>query len=147
MSTLQQTLLDTVNYKVMAYCEISPRRILDLTVARIKRRHVMRQETRMLRIKFVKPPIITASVLCHLATHWYRGSTDEILQINQVFVPAVGDRDSDDLRQNSSALFPSSYYVNFLNLPSIKEKIGAVPAYSECSGGSLFGRTGDVRLG
>jgi len=65
--------------------------------------------------------------------------------VEKVFIPAVGDRDSDDLRQNSSALFPPSFYVDFLSLPSIKKKIGAVSTYSECADPpfELFVRTGD----
>lgn len=67
--------------------------------------------------------------------------------VENVFVPAVGDRDSDDLRQNSSALFPPEFYVDFLSLPSVKAKIGAVSTYSECADApfELFTRTGDVR--
>jgi hypothetical protein len=64
-----------------------------------------------------------------------------------VFIPAVGDRDSDDLRQNSSALFPPEFYVRFLNDPTIRAKIGAEVSYSECPNAPfvLFERTGDVR--
>ena len=71
-----------------------------------------------------------------------------MVQIDYVFVPAVGDRDSDDLRQNASALFPPEYYVNFLQLASIKEKIGATSHYSECPDApyDLFERTGDVSI-
>ncbi|KII91592.1 hypothetical protein PLICRDRAFT_38372 [Plicaturopsis crispa FD-325 SS-3] len=65
--------------------------------------------------------------------------------VDNVFVPAVGDRDSDDLRQNSSALFPSESYVNFLSLNSIKKKIGANSTYGECPDApfELFEKTGD----
>ncbi|KAI0658185.1 alpha/beta-hydrolase [Cubamyces menziesii] len=64
--------------------------------------------------------------------------------IDNVFVPAVGDRDSDDLRQNASSPnpFPPEFYVKFLRNATIVEKIGAEARYSECSN-SLFGRTGD----
>ncbi|KAF5384232.1 hypothetical protein D9615_003476 [Tricholomella constricta] len=50
-----------------------------------------------------------------------------------VFIPAVGDRDSDDLRQNSSALFPPEFYVDFLGQESIRQQIGAESIYSECA--------------
>lgn len=70
------------------------------------------------------------------------------LQIDNVFVPAVGDRDSDDLRQNSSALFPPEFYVTLLHNATIKKLIGATSTYSECSGpvDNLFDKTGDVRF-
>ena len=48
-------------------------------------------------------------------------------------MPAVGDRDDEDLRQNSSALFPPEYYTNYLALKSVTKKIGAVSTYSECA--------------
>lgn len=66
--------------------------------------------------------------------------------MDNVFVPAVGDRDSDDLRQNSSALFPPEFYVDFLRNTTIMAKIGAEARYSECPNApfSLFEKTGDV---
>ncbi|KAG6815520.1 hypothetical protein H0H87_001000, partial [Tephrocybe sp. NHM501043] len=70
-----------------------------------------------------------------------------VLQIENVFVPAVGDRDSDDLRQNGSApLFPPEYYVDFLGQATIRRSVGAEVAYSECANAPnrLFGKTGDV---
>ncbi|KAK0460685.1 alpha/beta-hydrolase [Desarmillaria tabescens] len=65
--------------------------------------------------------------------------------VENIFVPAVGDRDSDDLRQNSSALFPPSFYIDFLSNTTIKERIGATSDYSECADApfELFVRTGD----
>ncbi|PFH51148.1 hypothetical protein AMATHDRAFT_143154 [Amanita thiersii Skay4041] len=65
--------------------------------------------------------------------------------VDKLFIPAVGDRDSDDLRQNSSALFPPEFYVNFLNIPEIQAKIGAEAKYQECPDAPflLFVRTGD----
>ncbi|KAJ6625126.1 alpha/beta-hydrolase [Mycena sp. CBHHK59/15] len=62
--------------------------------------------------------------------------------IDTLFVPAVGNRDSDDLRQNSSALFPPEYYLNYLALTDVKTQIGAETTYQECAN-TLFGRTGD----
>ncbi|KAH0831251.1 Alpha/Beta hydrolase protein [Lanmaoa asiatica] len=64
---------------------------------------------------------------------------------NNIFVPAVGDRDSYDLRQNSSALFPPEYYLNYLSLPEVTSKIGAETTYQECPNGpyDLFAKTGD----
>ncbi|KAF8056296.1 Alpha/Beta hydrolase protein [Lyophyllum atratum] len=65
--------------------------------------------------------------------------------VDKVFVPSIGDRDVNDLRQNSSALFPPEYYVDFLGQASIQQKIGAESAYSECPDAPfrLFVRTGD----
>ncbi|KAF7986017.1 hypothetical protein HWV62_41356 [Athelia sp. TMB] len=65
--------------------------------------------------------------------------------INTIFVPAVGDRDDEDLRQNSSALFPPEYYTKYLALKSTTKKIGAVSTYSECADHpyNLFEKTGD----
>ncbi|KDR67991.1 hypothetical protein GALMADRAFT_1058390 [Galerina marginata CBS 339.88] len=62
-----------------------------------------------------------------------------------LFSPAVGNRDSDDLRQNSSSLFPPEFYVNFLHSTSIMTKIGAQAKYSECPDApfELFSKTGD----
>ncbi|KAF7794211.1 hypothetical protein EIP86_005343 [Pleurotus ostreatoroseus] len=45
--------------------------------------------------------------------------------VENVFIPAVGDRDSDDLRQNSSALFPPEFYVTFLHNSTITTLIGS----------------------
>lgn len=69
------------------------------------------------------------------------------MQVDNLFVPAVGNRDSDDLRQNSSALFPPEFYVNFLHTTAIKNKIGAQTTYQECPDApfELFEKTGDVR--
>ena len=68
-------------------------------------------------------------------------------QVSNVFAPAVGDRDSDDLRQNSSTPnpFPPDFYVDFLRNATVMQRIGAQARYTECSGavGSQFGRTGD----
>ncbi|KAI6014409.1 Alpha/Beta hydrolase protein [Pisolithus microcarpus] len=49
-----------------------------------------------------------------------------------VLTPAIGNYDPYDLRQNSSALFPPEYYVNYLSIESVKERIGAETAYEEC---------------
>ena len=66
------------------------------------------------------------------------------IQIENLFAPAVGDRDSDDLRQNASSPnpFPPEFYVSFLRNTTVMQKIGAQVRYSECSS-SQFGRTGD----
>lgn len=53
------------------------------------------------------------------------------VQPNNVFTPAIGDRDLYDLRQHSSALFPPEYYTNYL-AESSATKISAVSVYSEC---------------
>ena len=59
----------------------------------------------------------------------------------------MGDRDSDDLRQNSSTPnpFPPEFYVDFLRNTTIMKKIGAEVRYSECSDpvDDQFSRTGD----
>ncbi|KIM82781.1 hypothetical protein PILCRDRAFT_784713 [Piloderma croceum F 1598] len=62
-----------------------------------------------------------------------------------IFNPAVGDRDSYDLRQNASALFPPEYYTKYLADPSVLKKIGATSRYSECSDsvGANFAKTAD----
>ncbi|KAF8184809.1 alpha/beta-hydrolase [Pholiota molesta] len=57
----------------------------------------------------------------------------QLLRIYNVFSPAVGDRDSDDLRQISSALFPPEFYLNFLRSASVKALIGANSTYRECA--------------
>ena len=70
-----------------------------------------------------------------------------MIQIENLFAPAVGDRDSDDLRQNSSTPnpFPPEFYVSVLRNATIMQKIGAQARYSECSNavGNQFSRTGD----
>ncbi|KAI5118652.1 hypothetical protein M0805_002572 [Coniferiporia weirii] len=65
--------------------------------------------------------------------------------VDNVFVPAVGNRDSDDLRQNSSALFPPEYYLNLLANETIMALIGAESTYGECPDPpfELFTKTGD----
>lgn len=65
--------------------------------------------------------------------------------INTMFVPAVGNLDNLDLRQNSSALFPPEYYLNLLANSTIMNKIGAESTYSECADPpyELFVGTGD----
>ena len=71
-----------------------------------------------------------------------------IFKVNNVYFPAVGDRDANDLRQNSSALFPSESYVDFLHQADIQKKIGAEVQYLECPEApfNLFAKTGDVRF-
>lgn len=66
--------------------------------------------------------------------------------MENVFVPAVGDRDSDDLRQNSSALFPPEFYLKLLRNQTVKNLIGAESNYAECADRpfELFTTTGDV---
>lgn len=67
-------------------------------------------------------------------------------QSDNLFSPAVGNRDPDDLRQNSSASFPPEFYVSFLQSKSIMTKIGAGTKYQECPDApfELFSKTGDV---
>ncbi|KAF8810683.1 putative carboxypeptidase S1, partial [Phlegmacium glaucopus] len=56
-----------------------------------------------------------------------------------------GNLDADDLRQNSSALFPPEFYVNYLHEASIKKRIGAEVQYKECPDAPFeqFVKTGD----
>jgi hypothetical protein len=70
----------------------------------------------------------------------------ELFQINNVFNPAVGDYDSYDIRQNSSALFPPEYYVHYLHKKDVVKKIGAQVKYEECPDAPYeqFVKTGDV---
>ncbi|CAA7262537.1 unnamed protein product [Cyclocybe aegerita] len=68
--------------------------------------------------------------------------------IDNVFSPAVGDHDANDLRQsgNSTTPFPPNFYVTFLNLNSTRQKIGAeVARFRACANApfNLFVRTGD----
>ncbi|EIW52048.1 alpha/beta-hydrolase [Trametes versicolor FP-101664 SS1] len=74
------------------------------------------------------------------------GTADDFC-VENVFFAAVGDRDSDDLRQNSSTPnpFPPEFYVKFLRNATILDKIGAQGRYAECSNpvGNQFSRTGD----
>ena len=67
-------------------------------------------------------------------------------QYNHISKPAVGNRDIDDLRQNSPALFPPKYYVHYLGNPEVMNKIGAETTYQECANApsQLFVKTGDV---
>ena len=67
-------------------------------------------------------------------------------QFEQTYLPIIGDRDPYDLRQNSSALFPPEFYLNYLANPAVKAKIGATSVYSECPDPpfELFINTGDV---
>jgi len=70
-----------------------------------------------------------------------------LMQVENLFIPAVGDRDSDDLRQNASGpVFPPEFYVSFLRERSVMTAIGAEARYSECPDApfELFTRTGDV---
>lgn len=47
-----------------------------------------------------------------------------------MFVPAIGDRDDNDLRQNASALFPPEFYLDLLANETVKEMIGAKVRFS-----------------
>lgn len=62
-----------------------------------------------------------------------------------VFTPAVENHDPYDLRQNSSALFPPKYYIDYLNTPVVVKQIGAETRFNACSHepNSLVIQTGD----
>jgi hypothetical protein len=70
----------------------------------------------------------------------------KLVQIDNVFTPAVGDYDSYDIRQNSSALFPPEYYMYYLRKEDVMKKIGAQVKYEECPNAPYeqFVKTGDV---
>ncbi|KAI9567731.1 Alpha/Beta hydrolase protein [Boletus coccyginus] len=65
--------------------------------------------------------------------------------LNYVYVPAVGDRDPYDLRQNSSALSTPDHFADYLRLPQVMSAIGAETTFQECPDGpyELFVETGD----
>jgi hypothetical protein len=65
-----------------------------------------------------------------------------------MFIPAVGDREPNDLRQKNPADFPSKSYINFLHQANIQKKIGAEVEYVECSQERFndFNKTGDVHF-
>ena len=67
-------------------------------------------------------------------------------QIENVLIPAVGNHDINDLRQNASALFPPEYYVDYLVRADVRKAIGAETEYGECPDAPYipFSRTGDV---
>ncbi|KAG1740419.1 Alpha/Beta hydrolase protein [Suillus paluster] len=65
--------------------------------------------------------------------------------IGNLLIPAVGDYDAYDLRQNSFALFPHEYYVDYLREKDVMKKIGTQVQYEECLDAprGLFRQTGD----
>ncbi|KAH8103295.1 alpha/beta-hydrolase [Cristinia sonorae] len=67
--------------------------------------------------------------------------------VQNIFSPAVGNRDSDDLRQsaNSQNPFPPEFYLTFLRNQTVLSKIGAQAKFSECANApfSQFSKTGD----
>ncbi|TRM57134.1 Alpha/Beta hydrolase protein [Schizophyllum amplum] len=62
------------------------------------------------------------------------GTADDYC-IENVFVPAVGNLSSYDLRQNASSdnVFPPEYYADYLSQDHILDAIGAESAFVECS--------------
>ncbi|KAI6128863.1 alpha beta-hydrolase [Pisolithus croceorrhizus] len=72
-------------------------------------------------------------------------SADNYCVREYVVTPAMGNYDPYDLRQNSSALFPPEYYLNYLSIESVKEQIGAETTYEECPNKPYFKiiKTGD----
>ncbi|KAG2345234.1 alpha/beta-hydrolase [Suillus weaverae] len=65
--------------------------------------------------------------------------------IDNLYYPAVEGYDQHDLRQNSSALFPPEYYVDYLREMDVMKKIGAEVRYEECANAPMeqFAKTGD----
>ncbi|KAF8919845.1 Alpha/Beta hydrolase protein [Mucidula mucida] len=60
---------------------------------------------------------------------------------NDVFLPLVGDREADDLRQNSSTgkVFPPTFYADFIRDKGVKKLIGAKGAtFDQCDSSAHF---------
>lgn len=96
---------------------------------------------------YVLRPMISVSVIlvnCRFSTHL----ACSFEQNQHIFLPAIQDRDSDDLRQfsNSTNPFPPTYYVSFLHSHSVLDAIGATSAYDACSSDvqAGFNSTGEV---
>lgn len=68
------------------------------------------------------------------------------MQNDYVFNPLVGQRDAYDLRQNSSALFPPTYYITYLASQNVMLKIGAEVSFQPCNNdtNALVLESGDV---
>jgi len=60
----------------------------------------------------------------------------------------MGNYDPYDLQQNSSALFPPEYYVDYLHTPAVMKQIGAESNYGECPDAPYYRviNTGDVHI-
>lgn len=96
-------------------------------------------------IRYVAGPITFVYAPTQLS---FRVETDSsVFQGNNIFGPAVGDRDDLDLRQNASSpnLFPPEFYVTYLRQPDVVSRIGAQARYQECPNAPFipFARTGD----
>jgi hypothetical protein len=65
-------------------------------------------------------------------------------QVENIYDIYLG-RDEYDMRELSPDPFPYSFYIAYLNSPTVQTAIGAFQNYSESSGtvGSAFGSTGD----
>lgn len=78
-------------------------------------------------------------------------SSNEICQdadnycVDNLYYPAVNGYDQNDLRQNSSVLFPPEYYVDYLRENHVMKNIGAEVKYEACADAPMeqFAKTGD----
>ena len=113
--------------------------------AKNRKKLAMQQETQMHLMKSVVQQMPFAYVTTSIGILWLFLN---YFKVDNVLTPAIGDRDINDLRQNSSALFPSESYVDFLHQADIQKKIGAKVQYIECADAplNLFENTGDVRI-
>ncbi|KAG1766459.1 Alpha/Beta hydrolase protein [Suillus occidentalis] len=64
---------------------------------------------------------------------------------DNIYYPAANGYDQNDLRQNSSALFPPAYYVNYLREKHVMRNIGAEVEYEACPDAPMeqFAKTAD----
>lgn len=78
----------------------------------------------------------------------YFTDTPRFEQNQNIFLPAIHGRDSDDLRQLSTSTnpFPPTYYKSFLNSDSVRNAIGATTTYDACNDAvqAGFSSTGEV---
>ena len=140
------TRLDMANFNQTLFWQSLTNHTLALGDVEIKNWPAMLQGLAHNRIRYVRRQMIFAWVFSAFSSMSRWVSCFIKSQVTNVFVPAVGDRDSDDLRQNSSALFPPEFYVDYLHTAAIQKKIGAETKYQECPDApfNLFVTTGDV---
>jgi carboxypeptidase C (cathepsin A) len=76
--------------------------------------------------------------VCSFADNFCANNVEEVLDI-------YANRDEYDIRELSPDPFPPTFYVDYLNSPTVQEAIGAYVNFSESNGAvsSAFGSTGD----
>lgn len=76
--------------------------------------------------------------VCSFADNFCANNVEEVLDIYAL-------RDEYDIRELSPDPFPSTFYVDYLNSPTVQEAIGAYVNFSESNSAvsSAFGSTGD----